>query len=237
MLVIYSLASLVVATSICIVAGAKRPWLVQFSFAAVVVASLATASKIVPTSFGTTASVAVGLYSMTFLMANFLREIYGKSAAIVAIQGGFIGSFIFVFATQFAIIVPGAEFWQNQTPFEIVFGIAPRIFLASITAFVIAELADVYVYQFLMNRTSGRHLWLRNNVGTITGQTLDTIIFYTIAFYGIVPNLIWLILGTILIKILISLATTPAIYLARHIALRGEKTYAVVDPDLPVTRK
>ncbi len=115
MTVVYVFAALLVAVLICVITGTKRPWIAQFSFAAMAMASVATASKVTPIVDGVYVSVAVGLYSMTFMLANYLREIFGKPFAVRAIWMGFIGELLFVFATQFALVAPSAPFWSKSS--------------------------------------------------------------------------------------------------------------------------
>lgn len=222
MTILYIATSLVLAVAICFLAGASRPWIAQSAFAALAVGSIATASKITPVIDGVYVSVAIGYYSMTFTIANYLREIYGKSAAVQAIWMGFIGQLMFLIATQFTLAAPSAPFWADQAAFETVYGATPRLMLASVLAYVTAELTDVNVYHQVYKLTSGRHLWLRNNAGTIAGQTIDTLIFYTVALYGIVPNIGALIVTTLVVKVLIAICTTPAIYLVRHHGLKSK---------------
>jgi uncharacterized PurR-regulated membrane protein YhhQ (DUF165 family) len=187
---------------ICIIAGKKHAWVVQVSYAATVVACLATAAKISPIVPDVFVSVAIGLYSMTFLLTDFLGE-------------------VFIFAIALSIYVPAAPFWENQEAFVRVLGTAPRIMVASITALVAAQLLDVTVFDWLKKKMSGRLLVIRNNVSTILGQTTDSVVFYTIAFWGVVPNLLELLAVTCLVKYLIAAADTPFLYLARHVANRG----------------
>lgn len=220
-IILYSIISLLVAGLICILTARSRPWIAQFAFASLLIGSVATASKISPIVDGVYVSVAIGLYSMTFLLANYLREIFGKGFAIQAIWMGLIGEVLFVFATQFALAAPSAPFWLNQPAFDAVFGITPRIFVASVFAYLCAEFTDVHVYHALMRLTSGRHLWLRNNVGIILGQTVDSTIFYTVALYGVVPDLLALIITTCIVKYIIALANTPVLYGVRYIAKRS----------------
>lgn len=224
MTIAYIVSALAVALVICLLSGGNRPWVSQAAFAALAVGSVATASKITPITEGVYVSAAIGLYSMTFVLANYLREIYGKAAAVQAIWMGFIGQLIFLFATQFTLATPSAPFWVNQGAFETVFSATPRLMLASVIAYVSAEMTDVNVYHFVRRLTNGRHLWLRNNVGTISGQAVDSVLFYSIAFYGIVPDLGLLILTTLAVKAVIAVASTPAIYLACHIGLKQQAT-------------
>jgi queuosine precursor transporter len=227
MTVIYILAALALAVALCALSGAKRPWIAQFAFAALATGSIATASKLTPIADGVYVSAAIGLYSMTFVLANFLREVYGKVAAVQAIWMGFLGELIFLFATQFTLALPSAPFWTDQNAFQTVFGATPRLMIASVIAYVCAEFTDVNLFHWVREKTQGRHLWLRNNVGTIAGQTVDTFLFYTIALYGIVPNLGQLIATTLVVKAIIAVLSTPAIYFARFTAI-GKITEADV---------
>jgi uncharacterized integral membrane protein (TIGR00697 family) len=229
----FSLVALAVAGFICLAASRVGPWIAQFSFAALAMSSVATASKISPLVDGVYVSVAIGLYSMTFLLANYLREIHGKPFAVRAIWMGLIGELLFVFATQFALFAPSAPFWSGQSAFETVFSITPRIFVASVVAYITAEFTDVYVYHALSKLTRGKHLWLRNNVGTIVGQTIDSTIFYTIAFWGVIPNLTMLIFTTCIVKYIMAVADTPVLYLVVYASRRRKG--AVNDQDSPET--
>jgi uncharacterized integral membrane protein (TIGR00697 family) len=220
MTVIYILSALFVAVVICLLSGTKRPWIAQFAFAALAISSVATASKITPISDGIYVSAAIGLYSMTFMLANYLREIYGKSFAVQAIWMGFFGELLFLFATQFTLAVPAAPFWSSQGAFEAVYSMTPRLMIASVLAYVAAEFTDVNIFHAVRRLTGGKQLWLRNNVGTIGGQVVDSVIFYTVAFYGIVPDLVGLIVTTVIVKAIIAVIGTPAIYFVRHVALR-----------------
>lgn len=220
MTVAYIVCALIVAIVVCVLAGASRPWIAQGAFAALAVGSIATASKIAPITDGVYVSAAIGLYSITFTIANYLREIYGKSAAVTAIWMGLIGELIFLFATQFTLALPSAPFWTDQNAFHTVYSATPRLMIASVLAYVSAEFTDVNVYHIVRRWTDGRHLWLRNNAGTIAGQTIDSVIFYTVALYGLVPNIGVLILTTLAVKAVIAVASTPVIYFVRYLGLK-----------------
>lgn len=224
MLIIYCLVSLVVGTVICMIAGRKHPWIVQVAYAAVVMACLITAPKLSPIVPGVFVSVAVGLYSMTFLLTDFLSEVYGKAYALRAIYMGILAEILLMLVVVFSIKVPAAPFWENQEAFKLVLGATPRIMIASISAFVVAQILDVTIFDWLKKKFAGRFLALRNNCSTFIGQTTDSIIFYTIAFWGLVPNVLELILVTVLIKFIIAAADTPFIYFARYWADRSVST-------------
>ena len=52
---------------------------------------------------------------------------------------------------------------------------------------------DVISFHWLKNKTNGKYKWLRNNASTMSSQLIDTVIFITIAFYGVVDNIILMI--------------------------------------------
>ncbi len=213
-IIIYIIVSLFTAMAICIAARNGRAWLAQVAYAAFVVACLITAGKLVNLKDGLVVSVAVGLYSATFLLTDFLSEAYGKAAATRAVIMGIVAELLVMMAIYFAIWVPAASFWPNQAALEATLGSTARIMAASIAAFVAAQFSDVYIYHWIMDRTNKRFMWLRNNVATIIAQGIDSVVFYSVAFAGVVPNLAKLILVTWAVKIVIALTDTPFLYAA-----------------------
>ncbi|NND65283.1 MAG: queuosine precursor transporter, partial [Gammaproteobacteria bacterium] len=78
--------------------------------------------------------------------------------------------------------------------------------------FVISQAADLFVFSWLRRKTRGRHLWLRNNVSTIVGGGLDSVVFSTIAFFGVFP-ILPVILSAWFIRVAMSVVDTPIVYL------------------------
>lgn len=226
MLVAYVIASLVVGFCLCVLAGTKRPWIVQAGYAATVTACVVTASKLTPAPGGTVVSVAIGLYSMSFLLTDYLGEVFDRATAYRAVAMGIIAELVLIFAVYFSIAVPAASFWENQEAFSTALGAAPRIMVASVLAFVVAQLLDVTMFDWMKRKFEGRLLFVRNNVSTFLGQTADSIVFYTVAFAGIVPNLLELIVATCIVKYAIAALDTPVIYLARGLAHRNRPASA-----------
>jgi hypothetical protein len=107
--------------------------------------------------------------------------------------------------------------------FDAVYGFAPRVVAASMVAYLVSQHHDVWAYHFWKEKTGGKRLWLRNNASTAASQAIDTLIFITLAFYGLVPNsiLLQMMAGQYVIKILIAALDTPFIYLALAAARRA----------------
>ena len=109
-----------------------------------------------------------------------------------------------------------APFWNFQQPWSDIFNLVPRITLASWTAFLISENFDAIVYAWFKKITKGKHLWMRNSLSSLPSLFLDSVIFISIAFWGVAPVLP-LIVGQIVIKWIIGLIDIPFMYANRKI--------------------
>lgn len=158
------------------------------------------------------------VYASTFLITDIIGEIYGKEYSKKAVITGFFANIIAVIAILIAINWTPAPFLSNEflNSFNKILGFTPRIVLASMVAYLISQTHDVYAFHFWKRKTKGRHLWLRNNASTIVSQAIDTAVFITIAFYGLVANevLLSMIFGQYVLKVFIALFDTPFIYIA-----------------------
>lgn len=181
---------------------------------AVFVASLTIASilasKII-NIYGIFVPAGLLAYSVTFMMSDTICEIWGKKEANNVVLAGFISLVVVCILIKSALLLPPAPFWHNNDAFNTILGSSTRIILASLTAYIISQYNDVFVYLFIRSKTGRKHLWLRNNLSTAMSQLLDSIIFITIAFYGQMP-ILPLILGQWLIKLAVAICNTPFVY-------------------------
>ena len=130
----------------------------------------------------------------------------------------FIESFalvLMIVVMQMAISLPWASFWEDQTSYLETLWRTPRIAFASLIAFVIAQTHDVRAYHFWKKLTKWKHLWMRNTFSTMVSQSIDTVLFTTIAFWWIFP-VGQLIVWGILLKGIIAIVDTPFLYLIRR---------------------
>lgn len=214
------LLSTLLITSAVAVLGYYRGVHYPLSFMAVLVVTAAVlANKIVVFGpFFVPAGVIVA--SATFLMTDILSEIWGKSIANQAVWTGFLGLLAFVLALESAVAWSPAPFALTQAEaFGSVLGQTPRIALASLVAYLVSQHHDVWAYHWWKERYHNRHLWLRNNASTIVSQLIDSVIFLTIAFYGVMP-IGEMILGMWCAKVIIALLDTPFIYISRWLIRR-----------------
>ena len=154
-------------------------------------------------------------YPITFLMTDVIGEIWGKKIVTRVVWAGFFCSLLAMLLGFLAVMLPAAPFYEKQEFFAELFGRVGRITGASLIAYLISQFNDIWLFHKIKDMTNGKHLWLRNNVGTIFSQLFDTIIFIVIAFYGTMPTsvLIGMISSQWMVKVLIALLDTPFCYL------------------------
>jgi len=154
-------------------------------------------------------------YPFTFLFTDVISELYGRRTASRVIWLGFGANILMVILVFGGRLLPPASFWENQSAYESLLGMVPRIVLASMGAYLISQHHDVFAFHFWRRKTKARFLWLRNNASTMVSQALDTGVFITVAFWGTVPMgiLANMLLSQYIIKLIIAACDTPFCYL------------------------
>lgn len=191
---------------------AKFIWIFMVSLTAVAI-SYTLGGKIIALPFGLTATVGVFAYAAIFACTDIVSEIYGYKTSRTVVFSSFAAVLIILAYFQFALWFPGADFWDQQDEFETVLGYAPRVALGGLISFLVSQQLDIWIFHKLKKKTEGRSLWLRNNVSTIVSQGVDTVIFITIAFYGVFP-ILPIIMGQYAVKLVIAIIDTPIVYFA-----------------------
>lgn len=169
---------------------------------------------------GLTVTLGMVTYAGIFLASDMLTERYGPAVGYQTVRIGGAVTLVYVVATQGVLLVEPLPFSvPTYQAMEQVFDAGLRAMLAGVSVYLFAQHFDVWLYHKLHSHTGQRLLWLRNIASTATSQVLDTVLFFTLAFYGTMPNaaLLELILVGVFIKWLVALADTPFIYLARRI--------------------
>lgn len=162
-------------------------------------------------------------YPITFLCTDLISELYGKKRADRVVWVGFACSVFMLMMIQVAKSLPPSGVHEDPAAIQdhlmAVFGQSSRAILASMVAYLVAQLVDVRLFHFWKNLTKGRHLWLRNNASTLLSQVVDTILVCSILFAGqlAVKDLVSLIAASYVFKLLIALIDTPLFYLGSHL--------------------
>ncbi len=175
---------------------------------------------------GLTATLGNSLYASTFLATDILNEKYGKKEAKKAVWLGFSALLVMVIAMQFGLqFIPGESDFAHGS-LETIFGLVPQIAFASMIAYLASQHIDVLIFSALRKIfPKDSQFWIRNNGSTLLSQLLDTLIFTSIAFYGLFPFDVWIqiFISTYILKFIVSILDTPFGYLAKMITPNDEK--------------
>lgn len=172
------------------------------------------------------------LFPLVYIAGDILSEVYGFKAARKAILIGFAMSALAAITFFVVQISPPAEAWGNQEAFEAVLGFVPRIVLASIAGYLVGQLLNAWVLVKIKERTQEKALWLRLLGSTAVGEFADTIVFCTVAFYGVITGeefLIYVAFG-FAYKTLVEVVLLPVSYAVIGWVKRREPTYAEAVP-------
>ncbi len=138
--------------------------------------------------FGHTTNTGNVFYASIFLATYFLIERYGKREGIRSIWVGISCVLVFTALAQLAVHMEGSPSTAGLNgALSYAFSPGPRLALASLAAYLMSQTLNVHYYIFLKKRFQDRYLWLRANVCNATAQIVDSIVFFSIAFAGIVP--------------------------------------------------
>ena len=167
------------------------------------------------------------LFPMTYIFGDVLSEVYGFRRARRAIFMGFGLSILASLTFYIVQIAPAAEAYENQAAFEAVLGFVPRIVLASLCGFLAGQMLNAYVLVKIKERTKEKALWARLIGSTLVGELADTVVFCTIAFYGVITGgdfLNYVITGYVY-KVLVEVVFLPVTYPVIGLIKRHEPEY------------
>ena len=169
------------------------------------------------------------LFPLVYITGDVLSEVYGFKAARKTIYIGFGMAILSALTFWLIQMSPSANGWENQGAFEAILGFVPRIVLASVCGFLVGQLLNAYVLVKIKARTNEGSLWLRLIGSTVVGEFADTIVFCTIAFYGIITGgdfLNYVIVGYVY-KTLLEVLLLPITYRVIAYVKANEPTYPV----------
>ena len=164
--------------------------------------------------FKTILPAGILVFPITYILGDVLSEIYGYEITKKVIWLGFLANILFVFISYIVLLAPYPNFWGNQYAYEIIFGFTPRILIASLIAYLIGSSINAYSLVKIKDYTNSRCLWVRTIASTIIGEGLDSLIFITVAFFGVFPTtqIATIILNQWVIKVAYEVLATPITY-------------------------
>ncbi len=167
--------------------------------------------KIVPLG-SITITAGVIVFPVSYIINDCIVELYGFARARFVIWMGFAMNLLVSLLLQVGIALPGVEGWEGQSAMELVFGAVPRILAASFAAFLAGSMMNAWVMERMKrNAGSGRGFSTRAIVSTLWGEGTDSLIFFPIAFGGVLSaeDIVALIITQTLLKTLYEIIILP----------------------------
>ena len=174
--------------------------------------------------FGLNTSMGAIIYSGIYFATDLLGERYGKREANRAVLIGFaVSVLVVVFGLISLMFIPTPDPQKQEFANDVhdalsyLFDFTPRFVFGSMLAYLISQTHDVWMFHFLREKTKGRHLWLRNNLSTMTSQAIDTVIYGLVVWTAVfdLRTAMELALVKYMFKVIIALLDTPFLYWAR----------------------
>ena len=133
-------------------------------------------------------TVTAGLlvFPISYIINDCIAEVWGFRKARLIIWSGFVMNFFVVTLGLIAVSLPAAPFWEGEEHFNFVFGMAPRIVAASLMACLVGSFLDAYVMSRMKIASRGRNFSVRAIWSTVVGETADSLIFFPVAFGGVI---------------------------------------------------
>ena len=173
------------------------------------------------------------IWPFVFITSDIINEYYGKAGVqrISFLTAGFVAySFVIIYAVT---TLPPAQFWLDvnakdaagnainiNNAFSLIFRQGLGIIIGSLTAFLIGQILDASVFQYLRKITGSRKIWLRATGSTLVSQLIDSFVVLGIAFYIFGNWSLAQVLAVGLINYLYKATTaillTPVLYVAHH---------------------
>ncbi len=135
---------------------------------------------------GLTVTAGLLVFPVSYIINDCIAEVWGFRKARLIIWMGFAMNFFVVSLGLLAVALPPAPFWTGAEHFNFVFGMAPRIVAASLAAFLVGSFLNAYVMSRMKLHSGGRHFSARAIASTLAGETADSLLFFPIAFGGVI---------------------------------------------------
>lgn len=172
------------------------------------------------------------VFPVTFILTDLLNEYYGKRAARRAVLISFsMGLFVFAVIVSVSLLPRlDAPYNVNEEAYAAVFKNALVMYIASLSAYLIGNFADIAMFTVIKRMTGGKMVWLRATGSTVISQLIDSFVITWLAFSlcrrlfpspDLLPMTMHEVYKTALtgymLKFFIAIASTPVIYAGRSI--------------------
>ena len=166
------------------------------------------------------------IFPVSYILNDCIVEVWGYRKARLVIWTGFAMNFFVVAMAQIVRILPAASFWDGGEHFDYIFGLAPRVTVASLLAFLSGSTVNAYVMSRMKVASHGRRFSLRAIVSSVCGETVDSMVFFPIAFWGLAGDEM---LRLMLLQIFLKTAYEVVILPVTNAVVKAVKKYEGAD--------
>ena len=159
---------------------------------------------------GVVVPAGVFIYALTFTLLDLIHERLGKQGARQVIGTAFAANLLLAGYAQLTVSWPAPAFFDGQAAVARVLGSAPRIVGASLVAYLVASLVDAEIFAWWRARVRG-YRWARVLVSNAVSTAVDSVVFVTLAFAGVLP-ILPLVVGQYVVKMVVTVLSLPLIY-------------------------
>ncbi len=154
------------------------------------------------------------LFPLSYIFGDILTEVYGFRRSRRVIWIGFFCAALMSLTLGLVGLIKPAAGWEYQEAYMRILGQTPRIVTASLIAYFAGEFSNSFVLAKMKILTRGRWLFTRTIGSTIVGEGIDTVIFVIIAFLGVYPNdlVLLIIISNYIFKVSLEVVFTPLTY-------------------------
>lgn len=191
-----------------------KQWL--YAYIILIITYLGIAESKVIEVLGLPLTLGTALYGVVFFATDILTENYGKRTAFQIIRISIAISILLqILLLLTRLTTPIADVQIISDAMDMVFSSSMRLVAAGTFAYLISQHLDVYLYDFIHQKTGNKHLWLRNNGSTLISQGVDSYLFTFLGFYGVFDE--WFLMASVAyaVKIFVALNDTVFIYLTK----------------------
>lgn len=162
-------------------------------------------------------AVEAGIFAFLMLVvtSSAVAELHGRETANRLVVYGFVPLVFSILLTLLVLVLPASEEMapERQSAFVLMMQATWRIWIAGIVAYGVSQFLNVTIFSWLKAREGASLLWLRGTIAGVLSQVVDTLIFITVAFYGVFP-IANLLLGQMIAKVVLSAVLVPVVITA-----------------------
>lgn len=155
-------------------------------------------------------AVEAGIFAFLLLvvLSSAVAELHGRETANRLVLFGFVPLLVSMLLIIIVLTLPASPEMDpaRLAGFQLVLAQSPRLMGAGIVAYGISQFLNVGLFSLM--RREGGLLWLRGALASVLSQIVDTLIFITLAFYGVFP-ILDLMIGQMLTKVVLSIILVP----------------------------